>query len=206
MAKKSTTRLATFFFYSEDEDDKETVVLPRDLSAVFPSMPFPKGGMTALYGFNNTSGVLNSAIQIADNLGVSIAKIEVIIDNNKWTSQNISFEATDVAPALGEINFLSLTRVRADVAKKVRQYWEEFYGSSDLPDTEEKPCRATARPDLVARLREKPEFSHLDAISYNVKTPLGFVGMATVFNPKVVISIKEAYSTLNAEYVLPPFE
>lgn len=201
MVGKRHTRGFTFAA-SAPKSNAQTVRIPKHLGYVFPELKFPKSGITALYGHNNTTTVLRAAILKADGEGKELTKVEIALRNDTWTNHNIGLEPSDHAPPLSEIKVLNLTRMRSDLNAHVSGLWKGFI-RGPCPQSEMAPKKFTERPDLVERLHDQPEFSHLDAITYTVKTEYGFVGMVTIFNVDAIEAARIVFGKVGAEVVTP---
>lgn len=181
MGKGSFTTLTSYSFYSEAKL-QSGLCLDRFPTKLFPDIQFPEDGITALYGHNSSVGLSGAAYDISETLGLDLARLEISVSNHHWTNQNIGFEK-GLAPALHDLNVLSLTRVKRDVKRLICDYWDSYF-VGQVP--EDDPIFCTEHPYLISRLHKEPEFRHLDLIAYRVKTALGYVTMASLFNTDAI--------------------
>jgi hypothetical protein len=173
----SLTTLTSYSFYSEAKLDKG-IALDRFPSKLFPDIDFPKDGITGLYGHNSGVGISGVAFDISETLGLELARLEMAVSNQHWTNHNVGFEEGRCL-ALKDLNVLSLTRVKRDVKSVIVDYWQSYLVGKP---PEEDPLFCTEYPHLISKLHKEKEFNHLDLIAYRVKTSLGYVTMATLFN------------------------
>lgn len=181
MGTGSFTKLTSYSFYSEAKI-KNGLSLDRFPAKLFPNLKFAEDAITALYGHNSSVGLSGAAYDISEALGLDLARLEMSVSNKHWTNQNVGFEE-GLAPALKDLNVLSLTRVKRDVKRCICNYWDSYHVGQV---SEDDPVFCTEYPYLISRLHKEPPFRHLDLIAYRVKTALGYVTMASVFNADAI--------------------
>ncbi|MDA8663406.1 hypothetical protein N9L66_00400 [Porticoccaceae bacterium] len=207
-AKISKVKLTTYSSYKKDLE-KDAARVPKDFSDLLPTYRFPANALTALYGHNNGTGLAGRAIKAAKDSGLATTMFEIYITNKNWTIQTIGIDATPKSPPLKDINMLTLNRCRKDLRAIVFDYWAEFIEEADLDDpgkkmlSEEDPIFATQRPDFIGFLHSKPEFNHLDALTYRVRTPYGIISMASVFSLNSICEIATSFGQSAEGAILP---
>ena len=169
-------------------NDTTAPTLPLDLSHVLVTLKFPTNCLTMLYGHNNGATVASKAIDMAEADGFSCRSFELFINNSNWTIQSIGLEPGANAPALSEMNVLTLHRCKKDLRHIVFERWAVFIDQEVLSADErellkaEDPIFAMSRPDFIGFLHEQTHFAHLDAITYRVNSGTEIISMASVFS------------------------
>jgi hypothetical protein len=208
--KIAKMQLKTYGSYRKDLAN-EIAIVPKDFSDILPGYTFPSNALTALHGHNNGTGIAGASIMAAKEAGLATNMFEFFITSKRWTIQLIGIHETPNSPALKDVNVLRLDRCRKDVRAIVSFYWTEFIKTIDLDDSakgmliEQDPMFATQRPDFIGFLHARPEFDHLDAITYRVRTPYGLISMASVFSKSCLSEITIAFGQSAKGAIFPAF-
>lgn len=131
-------------------------------------MPPPKGGLTLLYGFQDTRAELSRQRLEAEEAGLHVLVVKVTIDVGEIPAGRISLKD------LPGIKFLHLNRATADLENLINQKWSRYIpaNASQRDLDRALPYRYNqfliGRPDLMQNLHDEPEFAHLDAMVYRV--------------------------------------
>ncbi len=213
MAKKASLIKLRTFSPCIDDGTTSSPTVPPDLSHILTGMKFPANSLSALYGHNNGSTVGSTAIDMSEAQGLSCRSFELFVTNNNWTIQTIGLDASANAPALSEMNVLTLNRCRKDLRRVIFGCWATFTDQLSCTPVERKmlkeedPIFATSRPDFIGYVHSQPQFKHLDVITYRVDTGTEIISVASVFSADCIDSenINIGFGPMADTPILPSF-
>lgn len=192
---------STVLFYIGDENrrplEKELLITGAD--KLFRGINFPSNGITFLYGHKNPAVAF--FLRQAAQLNLEAAIVDVHIEIGLWGRQKIDF-SDDPVRGLCHFNFLNLARAKKEVTSVIESLWVKELGA-EVASKEDWPKGGTRHPYLFEKLIKLPEFKHLTAIAYMIKTAeVGDVQVVTVFDDETIVGYRAEHLLDSVELVL----
>lgn len=167
---------------------------PDDRAKAPAGLIAPPTGLTLLYG--QSTGMLGLAQVHAMLSKQKLRAIPVTVTLEQHIGARNHYDSA----ALKETRILHLDRLTSRLRDKVVSLFEKYAEEEGMPfptpdkDTVQKRLEIIMyRPHLVARLREEPQFRHLDVICYPVRTGGRMTKRGTLFRSNLVKSIACPY-------------
>ncbi len=153
----------------------------KGIEPLFPDLTFPEKGVTYFYGGRNAGLRYAMGIEAADDENLAMIDFRVNVGN--WIRQKVGLDEEASVANTGVLNFAAAKRDITDIALDVAN--EAIKPDDMIYDG--WPKRGTAFPYLAGLLHQRPEFSHLKVIIYQVFHPeTGDFQVATVFTPEAI--------------------
>jgi hypothetical protein len=184
--------------------DAEHRPLDKELSLtgiekLFVGVEFPVGGPTFLYGNRNPG--IPFLRELAEKLGRQAAVVDLHVEIGKWFRHKLDL-SEDPDKGIRFANFLSVARSNRDVLAIMQEEWLRVLGPDRNLD-DGWPKQATSHPYLIDNVKALPEFKHLDVIAYTVRTTIGEVQVATVFDLDKIVLVDGGQRLKDTEIYIP---
>jgi hypothetical protein len=149
---------------------------------IFPELRFPSCARTYLHGTRMT-GAYRLALEYAANHSPDARSnhLQLYADVGHLHRGKVSL-APETYP-LSETRFLDLTYCQTDI-------WRELAPLLPTQTADGWPMKPTANPWLVGELVKLDGFTHLAVVAYRIKTDIGVVKVATLFDQSVIRRVK----------------
>ena len=190
----SKINLTTVVWFQAGKDGRPigpTVTL-EGVESRFPSVQFPKNGITFLYGHRNPGEAYLLKKASEENCSACIVQIPVEI--GLWLRDKVGFETDDPNKGIENTGFFALVRAKKEVMDAVRSVWKK--------NAREFPKHGTKYAYLFDQVMQLDKFKHLKVISYTVNTlEAGEFQVATVFDLSAIEGITPVHILKDVQIV-----
>jgi len=194
--------LSTVIFYRGDKDTHRPVEDEIELLGVdklFFGLEFPSNGMTFLYGHRNPA--TSFFLEVAAKANKDAAIVDVQIEIDKWLRQKVDFSDSPES-GLKSTRFLSIARAKREIVNTVSELMKDRLGDAKFRQ-DNWLKEGTEHPYLFGDVIKLPEFQHLAAIAYTVKTAeVGEVQVATLFDLSAIVEVNGGPMLVGKQFVL----
>lgn len=193
----SKVNLTAVVWFQAGEDGRPIApsVYLQGIDIRFPSVKFPKKGITFFHGQRNPG--VSYLLSEAERYGMAAALVEIPVEIGPWIGNKLTLE-DDPERGLKYAGFFSASRIKKDVSDALEVIWRK--------------CTANELPDFKVGLKEpvcfdtvihNKAFKHLKAISYNINTAeIGTVQVATIFDLSAIGDVSTS-QLLNDVEIIP---
>lgn len=165
----------------------------------------PEGSINLFYGFRESLDEMSMIREAADARQEYVAGVEVTVDVGNLESRNITPED------LPNTRFLNLNRMTKAMEMEVVRHWKQIVKNEDIDvskwgdDYWKKLKFLQVHPQLIGKLREFDQFSHIEAFAYPFDNPKvqSMCRRVALFSDEHVVSI-ECKSFPEIKVELPP--
>jgi len=182
----SKINLTTVVWFQAGKDGRPigpTVTL-EGVESRFPSVQFPKKGITFLYGHRNPGEAY--LLKKAAEEGFAACIVQIPVDIGLWLRDKVGFASDDPNKGIENTGFFALVRAKKEVMDAVVSVWNKTIPQG----TESFPKGGTRHAYLFDQVIEMDKFKHLKVISYTVSTKeAGEFQVATVFDLSAIEGI-----------------
>lgn len=178
----TTVNLASFFTFPEANKPKEVT-----LKSVELPIKGPQTGLVTLYGFKDAVEELSVYRLEADRNRLQFAKVEIKVE-----AGNIPQTQSTMAN-LNDSIFLNTRRMNKELESKIQEYWSQYL-EEDGYDPSKVSWKhfdyMTNFPHYFDRLRNEPEFKHIEMISFPLRDGTKVRHNVALFSYDHVLSVE----------------
>jgi hypothetical protein len=194
----SKINLTTVVWFQAGKDGRPigpTVTL-EGVESRFPSVQFPKNGITFLYGHRNPGEAY--LLKKASEEGFAACIVQIPVDIGLWLRDKVGFASDDPNKGIENTGFFALVRAKKEVMDAVMSVWTK----NKLPRIESFPKGGTRYAYLFDQVMQMEKFKHLKVISYTVNTlEAGEFQVATVFDLSAIEGITPVHVLKDVQIV-----
>lgn len=180
----SVINLTSYFSYNNANKPLavtlENVMMPDSKSS-------PDDAVLALYGFRDVLDEL-SVLRKSVQPGSSFCSVNIEVDVNEIERGQIT------ADNLKDNDFVNVRRVSSDVRNLIADKWNGYLAKEGVDKVHKDEMRTMTfigrRPDLLTKLHQEPEFSHVSMFVFPVQYDRHLFQRAALFGVDKILSIQ----------------